>query len=199
MKVVPIVEGHGDVAAVGVLLRRLATAAGVSIEVSRPIRIPRNRLVKEPELRRAVEFAGRQTRPGDAVLVLIDADDDCPALLAPRLLGWAKAERADRRIAVVLARREFEAWFIAAADSLVANGKLVAGTQPPADAETIPDAKGWLKHAMRGSYSETVDQPALAALFDLDAARRCSSFAKMCRDFVALTAPTPPASRTGAG
>jgi hypothetical protein len=32
-------------------------------------------------------------------------------------------------------------------------------------------------------YSETLDQPALAAVFDLEAARqRCPSFHKFCRD-----------------
>ncbi len=187
MKLVPIVEGHGDYAAVPVLLRRLASAAGVAVEVARPIRIPKSKLVKEPELRRAVQLAGRQTTAGDAILVLIDADEDCPASLGPTLLGQARAERADRRIAVVLAQREFEAWFVAAASSLAAAGKLTAGTEPPAHAETIADAKGWLTKAMGGRYSETIDQPAFAQLFDLDAARACGSFAKLWRDFTRLT------------
>ena len=43
MKVVPIVEGQGDVEAVPVLLRRLVAEAGVPAAVGRAIRVPRGR------------------------------------------------------------------------------------------------------------------------------------------------------------
>ena len=139
MRIVPIVEGHGEVSAVPVLLRRLAAATGANVEVSRPIRQPKGRLVKESELRRAVALAAKQTGTDDGILVLLDADSDCPAQFGPQLLAWARAERGDRRIAVVLANREFEAWFLAAADSLVVAGKLPAGTAPPNTPETFAD------------------------------------------------------------
>lgn len=188
MKIVPIVEGHGEVQAVPVLLRRLAAAAGAHVEVSRPIRQPKGRLVKEPELRRAVALAAKQSGADDGILVLLDADTDCPAQFGPQLLAWARAERGDRRIAVVLANREFEAWFLAATDSLVVAGKLPAGTAPPRNPEAIADPKGWLSTAMGRRYSETIDQPAFAACFDLAAARSCLSFAKLTRSVAALLA-----------
>jgi len=56
--------------------------------------------------------------------------------------------------------------------------------------ESIRDAKGWLTENMvdqRFSYSETLDQPALTATFDIDAARIASdSFDKFCRTLSAL-------------
>lgn len=185
-RIVPIVEGHGEVEAVPVLLRRLAADLGTWLDVARPIRIPKGKLVKEGELRRAVQLAGRLSAPGDAILVLLDADEDFPAQLASELRVWASSERGDRRISVVFAKREFEAWFLAAAESLVARKRLATGVTPPADPEAVSDAKGWLSRAMGRHYSETLDQPALAAEFDLVAAGRCPSFAKLRRDFVDL-------------
>jgi hypothetical protein len=51
--------------------------------------------------------------------------------------------------------------------------------------ESIRDAKGFLTRNMPGSraYSETADQPALAAVFDIQTARsRSDSFDKCCRE-----------------
>jgi len=52
----------------------------------------------------------------------------------------------------------------------------------------VRDAKGWLHARMPKGYSETVDQPALAAVFDLTAARRSPSFDKLIRDLLGLLA-----------
>jgi len=109
-----IVEGHGDVAAVPILLRRLAREAGLpTVNAPRPIRIPKTKLVRpdgtvnDDELGRAVLLAAsRLPDPGTGgVLVLLDADDSCPAVIAPRILEAARAARSDVAIAVVLAKR----------------------------------------------------------------------------------------------
>ena len=78
------------------------------------------------------------------VLVLLDADDDCPAALGPALLERARAARSDVPISVVLANREFEAWFIAAAESLAGTHGFPADLTAPADPEKIRGAKEWL-------------------------------------------------------
>lgn len=117
----------------------------------------------------------------DSILVLLDADDDCPAKLGTDLLAAASA-LGGPKVAVIAAVREFEAWFLAAAASLVAEGRLAAGATPPLEPEAVPDAKGWLSLAMGRRYSETLDQPAFAALFDVEAASRARSFAKLRRD-----------------
>ena len=63
MKIQPIVEGHGDVAAFPVLLRRLvAEARAWSIGIGRPIQVPRGKLVQQAEVERAVLLAVQMTR-----------------------------------------------------------------------------------------------------------------------------------------
>ncbi len=69
---------------------------------------------KANEVERAVEFAARRMEPPRAILILIDADDDCPAQVGPELLHRATVARSDVPLGVVLAKREFEAWFLAA-------------------------------------------------------------------------------------
>lgn len=192
MKIVPIVEGHGDVEAVPVLLRRWCSAEGVAAEIARPHRLARGKLAQEAEVRRRMQLIAKETIPGDAVLAIFDADEDCPATLAPRVLSWLQSERPDRSSGVVMATAEFEAWYVASAQSLVARGKLLAGTQPHAQPESVRDAKGWLTSRMRSRYSETVDQPSFAALFDFDEARACSSFRKLERELRRLLGGSVP-------
>lgn len=185
--IVPIVEGHGDVAAVPQLVRRIAATIDPSrmVEVAKPLRANRDRLVKPDELERFVQLAARRAGPGGAVLVLVDADDDCPAELGPRLLERATGATHGVDVAVVLANREFEAWFLAAAVSLRSRRGLPADLVPPDEPESIRDAKGWLQDRRTDgfAYSPTTDQPALAAVMDLDEARAgCPSFDKLWRD-----------------
>jgi len=189
--VVPIVEGQGDVGAVPLLLRRIAAEIDVrrSIDVRRPIRVQRDKVVKARELERSVELAVRSADPGGAVLLLIDADDDCPAELGPQLLERASGVRANLPVSVVLANREFEAWFLAAASSLRDRRGLRSDLNPPRDPEAIQDAKGWLQDRRTDgfAYSPTTDQPALAAVMDLHLARaNAPSFDKLWRDLERL-------------
>ena len=94
MKLITIVEGHGDVEAVRVLLRRVLQEKlqryDVAIEPS--IRVPKDKLLKPGELERAVNLAARRTSATDGIVVLVDADDDCPAELAPAMTARAAAE-----------------------------------------------------------------------------------------------------------
>lgn len=178
-----VVEGQGEVAAVPVLLRRLAAecAPGVWLDPPRSHRVGRGELLKSGGIERVVEQAG----PVTGVLVLIDADDDCPAERGPELLARAQQARPDRCVSVVLANREFEAWFLAAAPSLGGVRGLKPGLEAPDDPEKPRDCKGWLtRHRSDSqSYKPTADQAALAAKFDLQLAREnSSSFEKFCRD-----------------
>lgn len=188
MRLATIVEGHGDAEAAPELIRRIAASISREVEALRPIRIPRQRLLKAGELERTVEFAARQAGPGGGVLILLDADNDCPAELATELLARARARRSDREIRAVLAKTEFEAWFLASAASLRGKRGLRSDLAPPDDPESIRDAKGWLSSAMRDgrSYREVLDQPAFAAVMDLNEARRAPSFDKFWRDIESL-------------
>jgi hypothetical protein len=127
------------------------------------------------------------------VLVVLDSDDDCPAQAGPNLLTRAAAVRVGLPIAVVLAKHEFESWFIAAAESIAGQLGLPADLQSPNDPESIRGAKEWLTGKMLGSrsYSPTLDQPALASRFDLGVALRANSFEKFHRETTRLLLTVP--------
>jgi hypothetical protein len=84
-----VVEGHGDRQAVPLLVRRIAAelCAVHDTEVQSPLRVPRDRLLKPGELERAVSFAATRVAPDGGVLIVIGADDDCPAELGPAPSG----------------------------------------------------------------------------------------------------------------
>ncbi|HRU04178.1 MAG TPA: DUF4276 family protein [Candidatus Brocadiia bacterium] len=182
----PIVEGYGDVAAVPVLLRRLAEEAGChQLQVGRPIRQPASKLIKEDSLRRAVQLA--KIQPGcAAILILFEHEDGCPKTLGPQLAQWAQAEAAPVPCAVALAHREYEAWFLASVESLRGKRGIREDAPPPPDPESVRGAKEALESLMPpdASYHETVDQPALSALFDMRAAHaRSRSFRHLVKVF----------------
>ena len=76
--------------------------------------------------------------------MLLDADDDCPAEFVAPLVERVKAHIGHRRVSVVLANREYEAWFIAAADSLNHHRGFVFVPAEIIEAEIPRDAKGWI-------------------------------------------------------
>lgn len=188
VQIAAIVEGHGECEAVPILIRRIALTIdpGFVPHVLPPIRVPASRLLKAAELERSVEFAARKLRGNGGILVLLDCDWDqcCPAHEAPALLNRARAARSDMLISVILAKQEYEAWFLAAAESLCGKGGLPKDLPTPADPENIRAAKEWLsQHMPQGrSYAETVDQAAFTSQFDLEMARRSDSFDKCYRD-----------------
>ncbi len=186
-----IVEGHGETSALPELIRRLAqdVAPNAVVSVPRPIRVPKDRLVKQGELERQVQRAAEGVSDRGGILVLIDADNDCPAVKGPELLGRARVARSDRRIAVVLAKREYEAWFLAGASSLAGRRGLATDLQAPPKPEEIQGAKEWLRDRMEGksTYSPTADQTSLTAALDIALTRRASdSFDKCCREIERL-------------
>jgi len=202
LRIACVVEGHAERESVPILLRRIAQTVDpeLTLEIPQPIRIPKSKLLKAGELERAVDLAARKVDSHGSILIVIDSDDDCPAELGPLLLGRAISSRGDLPVGVVVAKREFEAWFIAAAASLQGQRGLVENLQPPHDPEEISDAKGWLGTRMvgEGSYTSTLDQPALTAVFDLSAARAADSFEKCYREVTRLLArpkTVDPASR----
>jgi hypothetical protein len=198
-----VVEGDGEVAALPILVRRIAQRVdpGLYVHVPRPVLLKRNKVGNRfGDLERAIELALRyvQVRPA-AILVLLDTDEDDPAVLGRDILQRVQARCRDIPSAVVLARREYEAWFLAAAESLRGHRGLPDNLAHPADPEGIRDAKGWLRSHMprNRKYTETTDQPALTDRFDLDLARSRSPSFDVCfqeieRLLRALIPPVPP-------
>lgn len=184
-----LVEGHGEVAAAPLLVRRIAAQLSLPCIVRSVHREPRTALLKDGGLERAVTLLTHKVGVDGAVLVLLDADDDLPCKLAPLLLSRAQRARPDRRIGMVLAEREYEAWFLAAAASLRGQRGLPDDLAPPPSFTVLRDAKGWLNRRMPRGYSPTVDQPALTAVFDLGQARGAASFDKLIRELTRLLTP----------
>lgn len=137
-----------------------------------------------------MSFAGARVAPDGGVLIVIDADDDCPAELGPALLGRARTARSDVEIAVI-AKREYESWLIAAAPSLAGARGLPSELESPDDPEGIRGAREWLRRRMGSgrTYSETTDLAALTARVDLEAAQVAPSFRRCVREVTRLVCP----------
>jgi len=188
LRVAPIVEGHGEVEAIRILLQRVWTEIvhGDYVDVLSAIRHPKSKLIQEPGLERAVKLAsaklGQRQPKGvpSLILILVDADNDCPAELGPLLRERARSS-THIDVECVIAKTEYETWFAGAATSL--EEFLELGDAPlPSDPETQRAGKGWIKERFRAAkYSETVDQARLTARMDLQECQsRCASFKRLC-------------------
>ncbi len=181
---VPIVEGHAEQASVPVLLRRiLASEHFYEVSIARPFRVKRYSVVRPGELERAVKQAVRSRENAAAILVILDADDDCPATLGPELLARCRSS-THLPAAVVLAQREFEAWLLGAKEALRGVRGIRQDATAPSHPEAIRGAKERVSQNMQGRrYVPVDDQAALAERMDIRlAADRCPSFEKLVRE-----------------
>ena len=190
LRIVPIVEGDGEVEAVPLLLGKLIAGMGrPEVGISRP---PLNagscsNLTKAGGLERFVRNAALRPDCG-AILVLMDADKGCPLQIARDFVARITVLGTKHPVVVVIANCEYEAWFLASLDSLA--GKDFAGrsglplgtTYPEADVETLVGVKGWLSRHLPGSrrYKETFDQAPMTHLLRPDlVAPRSRSFRRL--------------------
>lgn len=183
-----IVEGDGEVAALPVLLRRMGEwlTPGIRIDLPLPIRVRRDRFLnRDEEFKRHLLLAAAKCGDEGWILVLLDADDECPATLGEQVLKRAHSLVPHRQISVVLANREYEAWFLAAANSLHGKRGFAFDNPQNFDPERPRDAKSWLGNRMiTGTYRERTDQPAFSAIMDLQQAQENSrSFRKLCSEW----------------
>ncbi len=166
-----IVEGHGEVDAVRVLLRRWLSHIGRTHEyqVLEPVRTGVDKL-KNPlddQRQQGIEYAVRaavRQRP-DVLLVMLDADKECvlPARppLGPTLLRRARSVAAHVDIAVVVADPEYEAWFLRHAPSVFPD------TTEPQPVKR--DCKGVVTGLLGQKYLEAVHQAQLTKALPLPA------------------------------
>jgi hypothetical protein len=204
LRIAPIVEGHGEVEAIRILPERVwrELLGGDYAEILQPVRRPRSKLLRwnpdrsasaadENEIARAVKLAVAKLQAQSSrnmpalILLLLDADRDCPKELSPELTSILRREAGCCSSAVVLAKIEYETWFVAAAQSLA--NHLELRDELPTDPEQQQHGKGWIEQRFKGTkYSETVDQPRLTAAMDLAVCRQHSpSFDKLCRELEA--------------
>lgn len=180
--IAPIVEGHGEISAVRSLVTRIASElCGTWVEVAQPFRLDSAKMRKPDELERAVRVQAARVDGRGGVLVLRDGDDrdvDCPVDLARELVPAPDLVRPP--VEVVIAVCEYEAWFLAAADSLRSHPAVRDDAAPPDEPERIRDAKVRVQSMMHESYKETLHQVGFTSVMDLRAAEeKCRSFRRM--------------------
>jgi hypothetical protein len=197
LRVVTIVEGHGEDGAIRTLLQRIwhELLGGDYIEVI-PWRAKQGQLLL-PEgegLRPVVEAAAIKLHATERtdfrllLLLMVDTeghDENCPRIKAPELVAWARKERSDpaTEIACVLPNVMFETWFVAAADSLRGKNGLPVDLPKPQDPEGERLGKRWIKQHLKRKYKETVDQPRFVGHMSLTECRDCSrSFRKLVKE-----------------
>ena len=192
--VAPIVEGHGEVQAVPILLQRslMEVRDDSSLRVNPALRVKAGSFLNDPDyFARYVDLAARKAKQHEhgSVLILLDCDEGCPAEIGPQLATRATAVRGDIPLTVALAYREYETWFLAAAHSLRGVNGLPLDLDPPAAPEIIRGAKGWLAARMPRGYNEPNDQPGLTHMFSFDEAAAIPSFARLRGKLHRLFAP----------
>ena len=120
------------------------------------------------------------------MLIVLDADEDCPVDLALGLAQRIRALRPSVPAAIVAANAAFEAWFLADLESIAAkrvkSRVLIPKAEPSSDPDGIRNPKRRLiALTARGTtYKETTDQPALASMTDPGVvSRRSRSFRRL--------------------
>lgn len=177
-----IVEGHGEVSALPVLLRRIAYDTGIqNLDLPRPHRVPKGRMTDPHEIGRALRLQADRIVDDGAVVVTVDGDDDCAVDLARKIREAGGVVRAE--VLVVVAIREFESIFLAGGRSLLAAGKLTRPPDFPGGSEHVRGAKERIGVVIDAPcYQETTHQVKLAAAVSLSEARSCQWFTKLERD-----------------
>ncbi len=185
----PIVEGQGEEAAFPILLRRLIVELGCYLDIGgAPIRSRRTEIIREADFKRVIKLATFKPN-ANAIVLLFDADQDCARTHIPNMRQWSQEIAPNFPCAIIMARREYEAWFLASIESLRGIRGIRDDAEYSHNPEDKKDAKGIIKGFMspHTSYSPTADQPALSAMFDLAMAyRRASSFRKLVREICRL-------------
>jgi hypothetical protein len=181
--IAPIVEGHGEVAAITVLLQRVARKEFPSrrLEVNPAIRVRVGSFLNDKDYRgKYLELAAAKARAkSGAILVLLDCDGaggspSCAAELGARLRDDIEGRALGVPYIVALAVQEYESWFLASVTSLAGEAGLTDDVMPPPDIERLRDAKGWLKERTMPAYDPISDQARFTRLLDLDLAEKNS-------------------------
>jgi hypothetical protein len=196
----PIVEGQTEERSVGRLLQRIWTellGSSERLQVLQPSRGKRDAMIsqKKPDLghkigQASIKLAHQLRRAPDGrgfLLLLLDAEGDCPKVLAPRLLRAAQKAGGNANIACVLAKRMLENWIVAGATTLAGvNG--LPDSLPARDQFEKRSGAAWLEAQLRRKhpnrkYKKTVDAEQFVRRMNLEECREnCPSFDKLCRE-----------------
>lgn len=183
-KIYTIVEGRGeanrpyrtDAPAVTILINRLLRHVGCRslycAEKVPPFRLNYSDFFHEQKFENAIRI---HTKYSDCagLLILLDMDDGCPREKAKNLVDRISGLGIlPFSVAIVCAKREYEAWFLASLESIH------PGHPYFGDPEAKRDAKGWLRKEF--GYKPTQDQPSYTRRLNITLAQeRSRSFRRM--------------------
>jgi hypothetical protein len=208
-KLICIVEGNGECTAVPAvvnrILRHLRRDRVIAADPDRVICPKNGDCITEPydpDRKLGIEYFVQRAaneRPG-GILVVVDAEDRCVERqarglpgLGPDLLQRAQPFAGGVPVAVVVANRMFESWFLADFHSLRSRGYLPAAARLPSwrTPESLAGCKGRMRDLLGRKYSETRDQPLLALRLSLPLRpamqRRAPSLFKLFREINKLS------------
>ena len=170
-----LVEGHGEVDAAGVLVRKIAHDLGHWEPWAQPRRwknLHQQQNRHGGGLEAGVNFMRSLREPG-ALLILRDEDDACPRDLAPSVAEFLRTLNAPFPIAYVLLHREYEVLFLPCLDRMQRFG-FPDGLQWDGETwESRRDIKGWLSQQLPPgrAYKPTTLQASMTAALDLPTLR----------------------------
>lgn len=173
MRLLPVVEGAGDVAAAPELIRRtLQEQKRFDVRLLRPYRVGDIHVTKKklPNLMRS--FAKEQAN----ILWILDGDDGCAVEHATELKRLVPSDCRSIPLEFCFLVREYESLFLADIDTTRSALGIAKPVPLPADLESLRGVKEFLsKHMPRGkTYKETVDQVRLTSKLDLGIVRKRS-------------------------
>ncbi len=124
----------------------------------------------------------------DAVIVVVDADTDCPRELATNLAARVVNLNLSAPVTIVCPKSEFEAWIIASlseelGDEIRNRLCIENSVVGPDNPENVRNAKRWLNDRMPRdrTYKPTQDQEKLTYYISLDLVHdRSRSFRRLC-------------------
>lgn len=209
--VAPVVEGETEELALGALLRRVWKEALGCLEEPRilePFRGKRSQLghtngavlatTVEKAYLKLCQATKHATDATALLLILLDADKDCPATLAPRLLRTAyTAVPSNAHVACVLPNRTFEDWIVAGASTLGGVCGLPPTLQVPEESEN-GKGENWLIRQIRSqdrttTYKKTDHALDLVRKMNLaDCQQKSRSFRKLVSELEKRFPPPPP-------
>ena len=188
-KIIPIVEGSGEELAIAKLIYKvLIGLERYDVQVGRPINAKGcSNIKKVGGLEQWIRYAALES-DCKGVLVLVDSDEDCPKKLAGDFVRRIQAMGIQQSVGVVVANREYEAWFLASLESIAGeklDGQVTFPSELryPGDVEIKRGVKEWLSRHLPSSriYKETTDQPAMTQMIDIELAKsRSRSFRRLC-------------------
>lgn len=185
--IIAVVEGHGEVKAVPGLIRRILGDRLYRYDIS--LLKPKRANGKPDLIRKFEQFLEYAiSKDPDAILALVDADEECPVEEAAGLAHRASVLNLGVPVAVVYAKCEYETWFISSlsegtGERIRSSLNIPSSVNAPENVEDIRGAKEWLKNqTLHGqAYSETRDQGDLTHHIDMGLTySRSRSFRRLC-------------------